>query len=203
MDLKNSIISVNDFEKGMKFDEYFKYVEVESNNPSSDVNKKYQSYIQQNFARMKRLRRKEIVLDQSSLSDASRNLKIKVVVLTEAWCGDASQILPIAYNFFQNFPYAEVRFFLRDENEQLMNHFLTNNSKSIPIIALFDNNLSLLDFWGPRPVQAQELYQQLRDEALPMDQLLYHLHKWYSDDKGISTIEEIKQMVDHLLVRFV
>lgn len=195
MDVKNSMISKEKFDQGMTYDEYFKYVESEAQAPSTEVNQKYQSYIKQNIARMKRLGRKEVVLDESELSETDRNMKLNIVVLSEAWCGDASQILPIAINIFENLPKSEVRVFLRDQQDELMNHFLTNNTKSIPIIALFDEDFSFLDFWGPRSTEAQEVYQQLRKQELPMDDLLYHLHKWYSDDKGATTIAEIKQML--------
>lgn len=189
------LTAVCDFNSGMTYDEYYSYVEVESENPSTEVNVRYQQYIRQNIARMKRLTRKKVDPDKNLLTDSELNRKIYIVVLTEAWCGDASQIVPVAYNFFKNFPFAEFRCFLRDENPELMDHFLTNNTRSIPIIALFDENMSLSGYWGPRPKAAQELYQSLRKAELPMDELVYQLHKWYADDKSASTINELQQMI--------
>src|SRR6202000_1072870 len=84
------------------------------------------------------------------------------LVLTEAWCGDASQSLSVMHALAQLNPLIDLRVLLRDENLELMDQYLTNGvSRSIPkLIGLDSASLEVLFTWGPRPAPLQADFMQ-------------------------------------------
>lgn len=154
-------------------------------------------YSELNEARMNRLDKK-IEITEENIQKLS-NLKKKFVwlVLSEGWCGDAAQILPIINkmeSFSQNI---ELKIAFRDENEALMNLFLTNGSKAIPKLILLDSDSEvLLGSWGPRPKGATNLIQSYKQQYGVVDETAKtELQLWYLHDKGVSTQNEIMELV--------
>lgn len=112
------------------------------------------------------------------------------LVLTEAWCGDAAQIIPLFHKMAEVSDRIDLRLILRDEHQEIMDDFLyKGKSRSIPVlIALDAQTLDVIGSWGPRPMEAQELFEELRSEAdIPYQQVAETLHKWYSADKTAAT----------------
>ena len=60
------------------------------------------------------------------------------LVLAEGWCGDAAQLLPIFNKMANATDKIKLKILFRDENEALMNLFLTNGSKSIPKVIILE-----------------------------------------------------------------
>ena len=114
-------------------------------------------YSELNEVRMKRLE-KTLKLDLE-VEKALRNLKSKQtwLVIAEGWCGDAAQILPIIKLMSEASENIDLKLVFRDENDALMNQFLTNGSKSIPKLLLLDEAFHLINHWGPRPEGAKNL----------------------------------------------
>src|SRR5215217_2298139 len=55
------------------------------------------------------------------------------LVISEGWCGDAAQILPILNKMaLASDKKIDLRIVLRDENDELMSQYLTNGGKAIP-----------------------------------------------------------------------
>lgn len=115
------------------------------------------------------------------------------LTITEAWCGDAAQIVPIAEKLAAVNPLIQHRMILRDEHPEIMDQFLTNGTRSIPKIVFLDNeDFSVLGSWGPRPAAAAALLNQLKENGqLPKEELYNQLHAWYARDKGQKIAEEI------------
>ncbi len=57
---------------------------------------------------------------------------LKMLVITEPWCGDSTAILPVILKFFESQP-VKIRIALRDKNPELMEQFLTKGGRAIPI----------------------------------------------------------------------
>lgn len=153
-------------------------------------------YSELNETRMNRLE-KTLKMDSEVLKTLE-NLKSKQtwLVITEGWCGDAAQILPIIKLMAEASENIELKIVLRDENEALMNQFLTNGSKSIPKLLLLDQNLNLINHWGPRPEAAKNLIIDYKAKHGIVDEpAKIALQKWYLDDKGISTMKEITNLL--------
>ena len=149
-------------------------------------------YSELNEVRMKRLE-KTLKLDLE-VEKALQNLKSKQtwLVISEGWCGDAAQILPIIKLMTEVSENIDFKIVLRDENEALMNQFLTNGAKSIPKLLLLDEAFNLINHWGPRPEGAKNLIIEYKAKHGIVDEAAKTmLQKWYLDDKGISTMKEI------------
>lgn len=150
-------------------------------------------YTKMNIHRMKRLD-KQIELDPV-LEDQLKKIDRKMIwlVLTEAWCGDAAQLIPLFQKMADTNEHIELKLILRDENIELMEQFLfRGKSRSIPkLICLDAESLEVLGEWGPRPVLAQDLYDSVRSiPETPYQEVAERLHKWYADDKTESTQQE-------------
>lgn len=116
------------------------------------------------------------------------------LVLAEGWCGDAAQLLPVFNKMaLESNKNIDLRIVLRDENEELMNHFLTNKAKAIPkLIVINKKTGGVAGDWGPRPKGAVELIQNYKKEHGVVDETAKaDLQLWYLHDKGISTQNEI------------
>jgi len=67
-----------------------------------------------------------------------------LLVITESWCGDAAQIVPVVHKIAELNPKITMKLVFRDENEELMNLFLTNGGKAIPIVVFLDLEVGTL-----------------------------------------------------------
>jgi hypothetical protein len=86
---------------------------------------------------------------------------------------------------------------LRDEHEELMNHFLTNKGKAIPKLICIDKATgSVVADWGPRPQGAVNLIKEYKEQFGTIDEITKaDLQLWYLHDKGISTQNEIMELI--------
>ncbi|RBP88467.1 thiol-disulfide isomerase/thioredoxin [Cytobacillus firmus] len=111
------------------------------------------------------------IYDRFSLSDKEKarleefkDTGLKVIVLTEDWCGDAMLNNPILLKIAEESG-MEVRFILRDENLELMDQYLTNGtSRAIPIYIFIDKEGKEKAVWGPRAKQVQEMVDEGRSK---------------------------------------
>lgn len=153
-------------------------------------------YSELNETRMNRLEKTIKITDEVYKEITKLDSKITWLVITEGWCGDAAQILPIIYKMAEASEHVELRIVLRDENEALMNDFLTNGSMSIPKLIILDEENNVLGDFGPRPEPARKLIADYKEKNGVVDEpIKVELQKWYLQDKGISTQNEIVQLM--------
>jgi thioredoxin family protein len=114
----------------------------------------------------------------------------KFLVIAEDWCGDASSTIPIVARLTEAVPGFEMRIIKRDEHPELMDRYLTNGSRSIPIVIALDEQLNELGHWGPRPTVLQSWVMANRP-TVPKAELYPQVRKWYARDKGESTLHEL------------
>lgn len=90
--------------------------------------------------------------------------KLRAVVLTADWCGDAMLCLPILKRIAE-VAGIEMRYLIRDENLELMDQYLTNGkSRSIPIFVFLDSEGQEQVVWGPRSPEVQRLVEEMMDD---------------------------------------
>lgn len=113
-------------------------------------------------------------------------------IITEAWCGDSAQNLPLIAEAAKaaGIP---LRIVFRDENLSIMDHYLTGTSRSIPKLVAFNADGTERFVWGPRPQAAQTLFDAWRMEPAGRDFEAFEteLHTWYAKDKGASLTAEL------------
>ena len=122
-------------------------------------------------------------------------------VLTEAWCGDAAQNLPVIAKVAQLNPHITLTLLLRDEHPEIMEAYLTHGGKSIPkLIAVTEDGAELFT-WGPRPQALQELvwaYKAHPDR--PYAEFLEEVQRWYNADKTESVQRELAELLRGVMV---
>ncbi|TVQ67497.1 MAG: thioredoxin family protein [Balneolaceae bacterium] len=145
-------------------------------------------YTKMNVHRMSRLDRRTELLDELKKVAGSIGKHQTWLVITEAWCGDAAQSLPVIQKIADESSAIHAKYILRDENLEIMDQFLTNGkSRSVPkLVCLDSKTLDVLGTWGPRPEAAQKVYDEWREEDLPYQQIAEKLHKWYAEDRTES-----------------
>jgi hypothetical protein len=186
-------------QKSFSYSEYRTLVSkliVEGKSTGNEQSAELLHYSELNEVRMKRLE-KTLKLD-SKILETLQNLKSKQtwLVIAEGWCGDAAQILPIIKLMAEATENIDLKIVFRDENEDLINQFLTNSAKSIPKLIILDENLEVINHWGPRPEGAKNLIIDYKAKHGIVDETAkIALQKWYLDDKGISTMREIVAML--------
>jgi hypothetical protein len=100
-------------------------------------------------------------------------------------------------------PNISLEIILRDENPEIMNQFLTNGNRSIPILICYSESQNrILGHWGPRPTLIHKWntdYKKNHPSYNP-DDFNKELHLKYSKDKGeainqdmVKCIQEWKQ----------
>jgi Thioredoxin len=117
------------------------------------------------------------------------------MVITENWCGDSAQNLPYIIKIASLNQKIELRIVLRDSNPDIMDNYLTNGTRSIPILVSFNEEGNELFRWGARPKAAQELVSTLKAQGLEKKYYLEKLHSWYARNKGADIENEILLLI--------
>jgi hypothetical protein len=91
--------------------------------------------------------------------EAIRGRKLKVLVITEDWCGDALVGFPALARLVEGAPDVEMRVFLRDANPDVMDQYLKRGLyRTIPVIVFFDEQMNEL----ARYLERQDVVTELR-----------------------------------------
>jgi len=154
--------------------------------------KKLHEYTKLNLQRMKRVEKTFTVSDELKQLLSTIKTKQNWVVITEGWCGDSAQNLPALAKIAIVNPLIELQIIERDENLNIMDLYLTNGTRSIPILISFDENGNEIFRWGPRPKEAQRLVTRLKSEGMEHDAFVEQLHLWYARNKGVALESELK-----------
>lgn len=153
-------------------------------------------YSELNETRMNRLDKTIKITEQTKEKITQVDKKQTWLVISEGWCGDAAQILPIIYKMAELSENIDLKIVLRDENEALMNDFLTNGGKAIPKLIILDEDSNVIGDFGPRPEPARKLIADYKAANGVVDETIkVELQKWYLHDKGVSTQNEIMQLM--------
>jgi hypothetical protein len=149
-------------------------------------------YTQLNNSRMRRWDKTLKFNEEAVAKIKSIKQKIKWVVLTESWCGDASPAIPVMYKITELNPNISLSLILRDENLEVMNQFLTNGSMSIPKLIAIDEEEVVVSTWGPRSINATKLVEAYKEEHGKLSpEFKQDLQVFYNKDKGQSVLEDL------------
>ena len=154
-------------------------------------------YSSLNETRMHRLDKTIKISDEVVLKLKTLKNEYIWLVISEGWCGDAAQLLPIFNKMDEVSDKIEMKIVFRDENVELMDLFLTNGAKAIPKLIVMDKNtLNVEGNWGPRPKGAINLIQNYKDNFRAIDESVKaELQLWYLHDKGLSTQNEVAELL--------
>ena len=114
----------------------------------------------------------------------------RLLVLAAEWCGDAANTVPVLARLADLIPGMELRILERDQYPDFMNRYLTNGTRSIPMVIALDLEFRELGHWGPRPAVLQE-WMLAHNKTMPTPQRYTYARGWYARDKGESTLREL------------
>lgn len=185
---------------GMTYEEFKKksVEEIENIEPEKlvGIDKKYYEYRKINLQRSKRLD-KHFQPSEEFVEAVKRIDEPQLwMVITETWCGDSAQNLPIIAKAAELNDRIDLRILLRDSNTDIIDHYLTNGtSRSIPILVVFDLDGNELFKWGPRPYTAKTLVTNLKRDGFSKEEFNQQLHLWYGRNRGKELESELLQIL--------
>jgi hypothetical protein len=120
-------------------------------------------------------------------------------VLTEPWCGDAAQCVPVIEKLALAVSGIQTLYILRDEHPTVMDAYLTNGGRSIPKLICLDEKGAEVFTWGPRPDVIQEVMNRLKAEGVSeISEIVEAIQKAYNDDKQNGIYQEFEALLQAL-----
>ncbi|MEW8972508.1 thioredoxin family protein [Mesobacillus jeotgali] len=104
-------------------------------------------------------------LPADGFAEKLKQNQLHFLTITEDWCGDAMMINPVIRKLAEA-AHIEMRVALRDADTDLIDSYLTNGGRAIPIILIFNSQGQVIEKWGPRAPQVQQIVDEVR-AALP------------------------------------
>ena len=202
----NNVIkeSLNKSQSYQDYRTLVKQLVADNSTTGEDTSKAMVNYTMLNDRRMKRWDKTVKVSQNIQDKLVEVNERITWLVLTESWCGDAAHLMPVMNKIAELNNLIDFKVVLRDENEALMNQFLTNGSRSIPKLIMIDNETGeVLNSYGPRPHAATKMVSDYKNEHGKLTlEFKEDLQRWYNKDKGQSTLNDLTVMLSELAPSF-
>jgi thiol-disulfide isomerase/thioredoxin len=129
--------------------------------------------------------------DKNALSDLKQ---LKVLVVTEPWCGDSLAVFPVVRKVAEVNNW-ECRMLKRDDNLDLIDQFLTRGGRAVPIFLFLHEDNSLAFKYGPRPKDAQDIFEAHRaainDGRIEKMEVVKKIRTFYAKNRGKAVIHEL------------
>ncbi|MBR9913298.1 MAG: thioredoxin family protein [Algicola sp.] len=188
-------------EKAISYPEYRQLVrELVAQNTTTSFQKTeaYIGYTKLNDRRMKRWDKTVKIPDnfKERLSHFKRNMTW--LVITESWCGDAAHLIPVLHKITELTDNIDLKLVFRDENERLMDQFLTNGAKAIAKVIMIDDATGeVVNTYGPRPSKATHLVDRYKAEHGTLTpEFKETLQVWYNKDKGQNVLSDMMDLLE-------
>ena len=200
--MNKSDLVVKALNTSFDYEEYKAFAEKELN--SFDASKTDQIFVERNEARKINLVRMSRIEKQFQPNEESIELLKNIdqnllwIVISESWCGDSAQSLPVISRLAFLNPLINLKIIPRDKNLDYMDIYLTDGKRSIPKLIVYNDDLIEIASWGPRPKTAQHLMEDMLKNNLPKSERLKKLHLWYAKNKGAEIESEIVQIIKEI-----
>lgn len=195
-----SVITDDLISESFDYESYINYTEKKVSENINDSHEKSASladYTRLNLHRMKRIYKTTVI--NEVLINEVKNIKNKWfwIVITEPWCGDAANIIPVLAKISEYNDNIKLRFILRDKNPEVMDNYLTDGTRSIPIVVnLDDQSLEEIGVWGPRPQILQDLVSAYKQKGNgSTEELKEKIQLWYANDRTITIQDEFLEKI--------
>lgn len=117
-----------------------------------------------------------------------------LLVLSEDWCGDSVNTLPVVAKLTEAVPMIDMRIIGRDANPDLIDEHLSGVARAIPVIMVLDSDYVERDWWGPRPRPLQD-WVTAYGLALTKDERYREVRTWYARDRGQTALNELLDII--------
>ena len=187
--------------KAISYQEYRAQVAIHKGNGTSsgpNQSEALSSYTLLNNSRMKRLEKTLKIDETVSEKFQEYHKNVSWLVLTESWCGDAAHSMPVMNKLVTQAKNIDFKVLYRDENEELMNLFLTNGSMSIPKLIAFDNETQeVINDWGPSPstiINKTKEFKIAHGTLTP--EFKKEIQVWYNQNKGKCIASDLLKLIE-------
>ena len=183
----------------MSFEQYLSLIDdlLEEGKSTGPVQSDEHYYFSRlNRQRIKRLGKTVTVDGETRSAVLSLTRPLFWLIITEGWCGDAAQGIPVIEKIAAGSPLITTHYILRDQYPELIGSYLTDGAKSIPkLICLDAETLVELGTWGPRPQKAQQYFVEMREEGMEKSDIMEQLQRWYLKDGGLEIGKELSELL--------
>lgn len=156
-------------------------------------------YTELNAKRMKRIEKTTVLSEALKASLTRIKESFTWILISEAWCGDAAQIVPVIGKIAAQNSRIDLKIILRDEHLSIMDQYLTNGGRSIPKLICLDQDFQEVFVWGPRPKSIQQVVTDTKSEGITDHSILVErLQNAYNLDHTTSIQQEINELIDLL-----
>ena len=186
--------------KAISYQEYRELVSKLVSNNSTSGNEKTEALVNYTMLNDRRMKRwDKTVKIPVTLKDAIESVSQDMtwLIITESWCGDAAHVMPVLNKIAELNDKITIKVVFRDENDALMDQFLTNGSRSIAkIIMIDDASGDVINTYGPRPSVATNMVLDYKAEHGALTpEFKEDLQRWYNKDKGQTIISDILSLI--------
>ncbi len=146
--------------------------------------------------------------DDAFFSNLSLKLpkgSVTVLALSESWCGDCVENLPVVAKLESKYPFLSLLIFPRDTNLDIMDQYLTDGKRTIPVFIFFDSDGNEIGRFIERPPGAHAFMDKARKslEGLTPDEQKKGMYRARSElrrlyRKGLygETIKMIRRILE-------
>lgn len=195
------VLTADQLATGLSYPAYQQHIAEALATPAPDPQlTKMLPYYQENVDRMNRIAPTVTLLPELRAALGQLTQPYRWAIITEGWCGDASHTVPIIEAVAQaSGGHLETRYFLRDSHPDLIDRYLTNGGRVIPIaVVLHADSLTEAAVWGPRPAPLQAIHQALKAREAPFKEVITKVNDWYDQDASRTTQLEFVALVQQL-----
>lgn len=182
----------------IEYREMIAHLLAENKTTGTNHSENYLDYTKMNVQRMNRWDKTAKVPSELEKTVESMSSPQVWLVITEAWCGDAAQSIPFIAKLAALSPLIDLKLVLRDENPELMDAYLTEGARSIPVlIGLSEDLTEELFVWGPRPEFLQNRLKayKLDPQNITSQEFADGTHLWYARDKNKAIAAELTPLI--------
>lgn len=169
---------------GLTYDEYRAYWRTRKDDPATGDDpdaRKMRHYLRYNWERQTDVHDTYTPSDDLQAAVDAIDTPYAWMVITEPWCGDSAFLLPVIAEAAALDDAVALRILLRDDHLDVMDQYLTDGSRSIPKLVVFDEDGTERCTWGPRPDGAQQRFEALREEHDDKEAMISDFIEHYED----------------------
>ena len=153
-------------------------------------------YTELNAKRMKRVEKTTVLTEEVKANLLKLSQPLTWLVISEAWCGDAAQIVPVIGKIAAETEPLDLKIILRDEHLDIMDQYLTNGGRSIPKLICLDEQHREVFTWGPRPKTIQQVVIDTKSEGIADHGILVErIQNAYKQDRSTSIQQELSELM--------
>lgn len=154
----------------------------------------YTQLLSEDQRNLHELYERRAVIEEAAVEAIRAAGSYSILVITEPWCGDSLAIFPVVAKLFTEAG-CEIRIIRRDEHTDLIDRYLTDGGRAIPIVIVLDEEFNERFHWGPRPAPAQAIVTEHKAAVAAGEIEKAEVHKmvraFYARDHGKTTVSEI------------